>query len=122
MAPTALVACPVSFTDIPRPCWERLLAATPAATPFARWTFHRAWWDAYGDTAHEQYLACVPTASRADRIDWELVRAKAGEGREYPFSCVSCGHVAHHVTRWDAPLAAAVRCDPFCRLCRCHRN
>jgi CelD/BcsL family acetyltransferase involved in cellulose biosynthesis len=75
MAPTALVACPVSFTDIPRPCWERLLAATPAATPFARWTFHRAWWDAYGDTAHEQYLACVPTASRADRIDWELVRA-----------------------------------------------
>ncbi len=75
MAPTALVARPVSFADIPRPCWERLLAATPAATPFARWTFHRAWWDAYGDTAHEQYLACVPADSRADRVDWELVRA-----------------------------------------------
>ena len=75
LAPTALVARPVNFADIPRSCWERLFAATPAATPFARWTFQRAWWDAYGDTAHEQYLACVETDSRADGIDWELVRA-----------------------------------------------
>jgi CelD/BcsL family acetyltransferase involved in cellulose biosynthesis len=35
------------------------MAASPAATPFSRWTFHRAWWDAYGGTAHEQYLACL---------------------------------------------------------------
>jgi CelD/BcsL family acetyltransferase involved in cellulose biosynthesis len=33
---------------------------TPGATPFARWTFHRAWWDAYASTAHEQYLVCLP--------------------------------------------------------------
>ena len=74
-APVALVARPVSFGDIPRPGWDRLLASTPAATPFARWTFHRAWWDAYGDSAHEQYLACVPADSRSDRVDWETVRA-----------------------------------------------
>lgn len=46
----------VAFDDIPREAWDRLLAATPAATPFSRWTVHRAWWDAYGETAHQQYL------------------------------------------------------------------
>ena len=51
------------------------MALTPAATHFARWSFHRAWWDAYGDTAHEQYLVCVPADSPADRLDWELARA-----------------------------------------------
>jgi CelD/BcsL family acetyltransferase involved in cellulose biosynthesis len=65
----------VHFADIPRNCWDRLLSLTPAATPFSRWTFHRAWWDAYGDSAHEQYLACVPADSTTDRIDWELARA-----------------------------------------------
>lgn len=45
-----------TFDEIARADWDRLLAATPAATPFARWSFHRAWWDAYGTTAHEQYL------------------------------------------------------------------
>ena len=54
-----LVARPVAFEAIPRAAWDRLLAATPAATAFSRWTVHRAWWDAYGSTAHEQYLVCV---------------------------------------------------------------
>jgi CelD/BcsL family acetyltransferase involved in cellulose biosynthesis len=55
----ALLPCPVSFDGIPRAAWDRLFAATPAATPFSRWTFHRAWWDAYGGTAHEQYMVCL---------------------------------------------------------------
>ena len=51
----------LDFDAIPRTDWDRLLAATPAATPFSRWTFHRAWWDAYGQTAHDEYLvACGP--------------------------------------------------------------
>jgi CelD/BcsL family acetyltransferase involved in cellulose biosynthesis len=34
---------------------------TPSATPFSSWTFHRAWWDAYGETAEPRYLvACRP--------------------------------------------------------------
>jgi CelD/BcsL family acetyltransferase involved in cellulose biosynthesis len=56
---SALVARPADFSAIPRSAWDHLLAQTPAATPFARWNFHRAWWDAYGDTAHEEYLVCV---------------------------------------------------------------
>jgi len=54
----ALACHAVPFGDIPRVAWDRLLAATPAATPFSRWSVHRAWWDAYGDTAHQQYL-CI---------------------------------------------------------------
>ena len=34
--------------------------ANPWATPFSRWAFHRAWWDAYGDNAHEETVVLVP--------------------------------------------------------------
>ncbi len=74
-ARVALDARPIPFADIPRSSWDRLFAQTPGATPFSRWTFHRAWWDAYGDTAHEQYLVCVPADSAGGGIDWELARA-----------------------------------------------
>ena len=70
----ALEARPVAFADIPRTTWDRLLAHTYAPTPFSRWTFHRAWWDGYTETAHEQYMVCVPVGSPA-QIDWSAVRA-----------------------------------------------
>jgi CelD/BcsL family acetyltransferase involved in cellulose biosynthesis len=54
---------PLDFDRIPRADWDRLYRATPSATPFSRWTFHRAWWDAYGATAHEQYLVCRSAAN-----------------------------------------------------------
>jgi CelD/BcsL family acetyltransferase involved in cellulose biosynthesis len=54
-----LVARPVAFDAIDRVTWDRLFAATTRASSFSLWTVHRAWWDAYGDTAHEQYLAVV---------------------------------------------------------------
>ena len=69
-----LDARPVTFADIPRTTWDRLLARTHSPTPFSRWTFHRAWWDAYGDTAHEQYLVCLP-AGHGTTIDWSAARA-----------------------------------------------
>ena len=50
---------PLAFSQIPRPAWDRLLAVTADATPFARWTVHHAWWDAYGSTAHDDYLVCL---------------------------------------------------------------
>jgi CelD/BcsL family acetyltransferase involved in cellulose biosynthesis len=65
----------VLFAEIPRSCWEQLAALTPSATPFSRWTFQRAWWDAYGESAHEQYLAVLPADSAPERIDWQQVRA-----------------------------------------------
>ena len=35
------------------------------ATPFAAWAFHRAWWDAYSDNAHEQTLVAVAPGAEA---------------------------------------------------------
>jgi len=64
-----LVALPLRLDAIPRSAWQRLLAATPAATPFSRWTFHRAWWDAYGATAHEQYLVCRTADAAGSAVD-----------------------------------------------------
>jgi CelD/BcsL family acetyltransferase involved in cellulose biosynthesis len=49
----------VPFGDIPPERWEDLYALSPAVTPFSSWTFHRAWWDAYGSTAAEHYLVWV---------------------------------------------------------------
>ena len=62
------IACTtLDFERIPRAVWDRLYEVSPGATPFSRWTFHRAWWDAYGGTAHEQYLACLePVGHGAD--------------------------------------------------------
>jgi Acetyltransferase (GNAT) domain len=65
----AVLPCPIPFAAIPRRAWDRLVAATPSATPFSRWTFHRAWWDAYGSTAHEQYLAFVAPGDSASAPD-----------------------------------------------------
>ena len=47
------------FDTIPAETWDALVAATEWATPFSRWGFHRAWWDAYGASAHEETLAIV---------------------------------------------------------------
>jgi hypothetical protein len=54
----SIVARRVPLSEIPRAAWERLLGVTSSPTPFSTWTFHRAWWDAYGATAHEDYVVC----------------------------------------------------------------
>jgi CelD/BcsL family acetyltransferase involved in cellulose biosynthesis len=36
--------------------WDGLAARSAYATPFSRWAFHRAWWDGYGASAHEETL------------------------------------------------------------------
>ena len=51
-----------AFGDIPRETWDRLAGLNPWATPFSAWAFHRAWWDAYGDSAHEETLVAVDPA------------------------------------------------------------
>jgi CelD/BcsL family acetyltransferase involved in cellulose biosynthesis len=45
-----------SFDSIPRATWDWLAARNPWSTPFSSWAFHRAWWDAYGDNAHDETL------------------------------------------------------------------
>ena len=51
------------FQAIDPVTWDALAAASPWATPFARWGVHRAWWDAYGGNAHEQTLVVVDPAA-----------------------------------------------------------
>ena len=53
-APAGLTLERRPLAAIDRTTWDRLAAATPWATPFSAWAFHRAWWDAYGDNAHEE--------------------------------------------------------------------
>ena len=47
------------FDSIDRATWDRLAARNPAATPFSSWAFQRAWWDAYGASAHDQTLVVI---------------------------------------------------------------
>ena len=51
------------FAALPRAVWDLLVAASPWATPFSGWAFHRAWWDAYGTTAHDQTLVVTDRAT-----------------------------------------------------------
>ncbi len=58
-----LRAVRLPFDAIPRETWDALASATPWATPFSRWGFQRAWWDAYGANAHDQTLVVVDAAA-----------------------------------------------------------
>ena len=54
-----------AFGSIPRHTWDELAARNPWTTPFSSWAFQRAWWDAYGASAHDQTLV-VRRAGGAD--------------------------------------------------------
>ena len=63
----SLVARRRAFDSIAGATWDALVDVTPAATPFSRHCVQRAWWDAYGTTAHDQTLVVVDEAA-PDRI------------------------------------------------------
>ncbi len=48
-----------AIADITPQTWDALAARSPWATPFSGWAFQRAWWDAYGENAHEETLLIV---------------------------------------------------------------
>jgi hypothetical protein len=54
------------FDDVPRQAWDRLAGLNPWATPFSAWAFHRAWWDAYGESAHDQTLVVIDRDAAPD--------------------------------------------------------
>lgn len=60
----ALVAHHVAFDRIPRSTWDAFAARTPWSTPFSGWSFHRAWWDAYGANAHDDTLVVAAAGAR----------------------------------------------------------
>ena len=51
------------FDSIRPEVWDSLVRANPWATPFSRWAFHRAWWDAYAASAHDQTFVVVDPRS-----------------------------------------------------------
>ena len=59
-SPRTLRAVRRAFDTVDAATWDALAAANPWATPFSRWAFHRAWWDAYGENAHEETIVFVP--------------------------------------------------------------
>ncbi len=66
LAPRRLHAERRHLDRIPAATWDALADATPWATPFSKWAFHRAWWDAYGDNAHEQTMVVIDGDAAAD--------------------------------------------------------
>jgi CelD/BcsL family acetyltransferase involved in cellulose biosynthesis len=62
--PTRRLVVRASSVDaIARATWDALVARSAYATPFSRWAFHRAWWDGYGASAHEETLVVEDAAA-----------------------------------------------------------
>jgi hypothetical protein len=95
-SPGRLRALRRPFDEIDAVTWDALAAASPWATPFARWAVHRAWWDAYGANAHEQTIIVVDP-SAADPAA--------------PIAIVPLMH-RHEVEPDDAILRTRLRIDP----------
>ena len=64
---TRVVAARRAFDSISAETWDALAARTPWSTPFSRHCVQRAWWDAYGATAHDQTVV-VADEGNADEI------------------------------------------------------
>jgi CelD/BcsL family acetyltransferase involved in cellulose biosynthesis len=63
-----LIAERRAFHEVDRAVWNDLAALNACATPFSSWAFHRAWWDAYGENAHDETLVVIdPSAADPDR-------------------------------------------------------
>jgi CelD/BcsL family acetyltransferase involved in cellulose biosynthesis len=107
------------FDAIPRSTWDRILALTPSATPFSSWVFHRAWWDAYDETAEPRYLvACRPGSDEIVAIVPLMRRATTdpvAEHRPHHTLFMAASYHADYATVLCAPVdlpgvASAVGC------------
>ena len=58
-----LIATRQPFDSVPAQVWDALAACNRWSTPFARWAFHRSWWEAYGASAHDQTVVVHDAAS-----------------------------------------------------------
>jgi CelD/BcsL family acetyltransferase involved in cellulose biosynthesis len=86
-----------AFDTIPRETWDRMAARNPWATPFSGWAFQRAWWDAYGASAHDQTLIVTAATGVAGG-------AEAGD----PVAIIPLMH-RHEVEPDDAATASTLR-------------
>jgi len=65
---TGLVAVRCSFDSVAAETWDALASRTPWATPFSRHCVQRAWWDAYGSTAHDTTLVVADRSNPDDIV------------------------------------------------------
>jgi CelD/BcsL family acetyltransferase involved in cellulose biosynthesis len=72
-SPRTLRAVRRAFDTVDAATWDTLVARNPWATPFSRWAFHRAWWDAFGENAHEETLVFVPADGPDDAAPVAIV-------------------------------------------------
>jgi CelD/BcsL family acetyltransferase involved in cellulose biosynthesis len=63
-----LVASRRAFGSIPPEVWDALVDRTAAASPFSRHCVQRAWWDAYGATAHDETLVVSDPAAPGEIV------------------------------------------------------
>jgi CelD/BcsL family acetyltransferase involved in cellulose biosynthesis len=96
-AARALRVEPCAFSAIPRETWDELAGRNPWATPFSSWAFQRAWWDAYGASAHDQTLIVRAASGSAGG-------AEAGD----PIAIVPLMH-RHEVEASDEATASKIR-------------
>jgi CelD/BcsL family acetyltransferase involved in cellulose biosynthesis len=57
------VAVRQPFGAISADVWDGLLARTPGRTPFSQHCIQQSWWQAYGDTAHDETLVVHDVAA-----------------------------------------------------------
>jgi CelD/BcsL family acetyltransferase involved in cellulose biosynthesis len=58
----------IAFDDIAPEAWDATAGLNPYATPFSRWAFQRAWWDAYGDNAVPDTLRVIDPSAPDDTV------------------------------------------------------
>ena len=83
----------VRFDDLDPAVWDDLAGRAAGATPFSQWAFHRAWWAAYGDTAHDQTL---------------VVERPDAEANATPVAIIPLMH-RHEVEPSDAETRSTIR-------------
>ena len=104
--PRRLTAERRPFDSIDRATWDRLAAANPWATPFSRWAFHRAWWDAYAASAHGDTLVLCDGVSAEPAGLVPLMHRHVVESNDF----------ATRSTIRHGPPVALTSLDPNCKV------
>ena len=129
---TRLVAVRRAFESLSAEAWDALAGRTPWATPFSRHCVQRAWWNAYGSTAHDttlvvsdeanpdEIVGIVPLMHRhelepGDLAARTILRHRPGPAlRPVPASATAVFFGASYHADYATVLAAPARLNPVC--------
>ena len=85
-----------------------MAARSPWATPFSSWAFQRAWWDGFGENAHEETLVVCDDADRADGDPIAIVPVMHRHEVE-PSDALTHTTIRHGRQRGMTPVPASAR-------------